>query len=329
MAEQYIFTIENLTKIYAKREVLKNIWLAFYPGAKIGVIGGNGAGKSTLLRVMAGVDTDFLGSARLTPGFTVGWVPQEPRLDEGTDVRGNLEQVVAPIRALVTRQEEIGNQMATASPEEMDALMEEMSKVQDRIDAANAYDLDRQLEVAMDAMRLPPPDAKATTLSGGERRRVALCKALLQKPDLLLLDEPTNHLDAESVAWLERTLQEYHGTVVAVTHDRYFLDNVAQWILELDRGVGHPFKGNYSGWLEQKQARLAREEKSESARRKSLARELEWARMAPRARVAKSKARLSAYEKLANQEYEEREDELVLQIPPGPHLGNVVVRAEG
>ncbi len=328
MAEQYIYTIENLTKAYAKREVLKNIWLAFYPGAKIGVIGSNGAGKSTLLRVMAGVETDFLGSARLTPGFTVGWVPQEPRLDESTDVRGNIEQAVAATRALLTKQEELGNKMAEASADEIDAIMEEMSKVQDAIDAANAYDLDRQLEIAMDAMRLPPGDAKATTLSGGERRRVALCKTLLQRPDLLLLDEPTNHLDAESVAWLERHLREYAGTVVAVTHDRYFLDNVAGWILELDRGHGIPWKGNYSSWLEQKQARLAKEEKQESARRKALARELEWAKMAPRARVAKSKARLSAYEKLASQEYEEKEDELVLQIPPGPHLGDIVVRAE-
>ena len=232
------------------------------------------------------------------------------------------------MRALLTKQEELGNKMAEASPDEIDDVMEEMSKVQDAIDAANAYDLDRQLEIAMDAMRLPPGDAKPSTLSGGERRRVGLCKTLLQHPDLLLLDEPTNHLDAESVDWLERTLREYSGTVVAVTHDRYFLDNVAQWILELDRGQGIPWKGNYSSWLEQKQARLAKEEKQESARRKALARELEWAKMAPRARVAKSKARLSAYEKLASQDYEEREDELVLQIPPGPHLGDVVVRAE-
>jgi ATP-binding cassette ChvD family protein len=329
MAEQYIYTIENLTKAYGKREVLKNIWLAFYPGAKIGVIGSNGAGKSSLLRVMAQEDKDFLGSARLTPGFSVGYVPQEPRLDESTDVRGNLEQAVAPVRALLQRSEELGMKFGEVLPDdEMEKVQAEFDRVQDAINAVNGWDVDRQLEIAMDAMRLPPGDAQPQTLSGGERRRVALCKVLLQRPDLLLLDEPTNHLDAESVAWLERHLQEYHGTVVAVTHDRYFLDNVAQWILELDRGQGIPWKGNYSSWLDQKQARLAKEERQESARRKALVRELEWAKMAPRARVAKSKARLSAYEKLASQEYEEREDELVLQIPPGPHLGDVVVRAE-
>ncbi len=329
MAEQYIYTIENLTKAYGKREVLKNIWLAFYPGAKIGVIGGNGAGKSSLLRVMAQEEKDFLGTARLTPGFSVGFVPQEPRLDETTDVRGNLEQAVAPVRALLQRSEELGMKFGEVlADDEMEKVQAEFDRVQDAITAVNGWELDRQLEIARDAMRLPPGDAPPHTLSGGERRRVALCKVLLQKPDLLLLDEPTNHLDAESVAWLERHLQEYHGTVVAVTHDRYFLDNVAQWILELDRGQGIPWKGNYSSWLDQKQARLAKEERQESARRKALNRELEWAKMAPRARVAKSKARLSAYEKLAAQEYEEREDELVLQIPPGPHLGDVVVRAE-
>jgi ATP-binding cassette ChvD family protein len=329
MAEQYIYTIENITKAYGKREVLKNIWLAFYPGAKIGVIGSNGAGKSSLLRVMALEDKDFLGTARLTPGFSVGFVSQEPRLDESTDVRGNLEQAVAPIRALLQRSEDLGMKFGESlSDDEMEKVQTEFDRVQDAINAVDGWDLDRQLEIAMDAMRLPPGDTQPHTLSGGERRRVALCKVLLQRPDLLLLDEPTNHLDAESVAWLERHLQEYHGTVVAVTHDRYFLDNVAQWILELDRGQGIPWKGNYSSWLDQKQARLAKEEKQESARRKALSRELEWAKMAPRARVAKSKARLSAYEKLAAQEYEEREDELVLQIPPGPHLGNVVVRAE-
>jgi sulfate-transporting ATPase len=329
MAEQYIYTIENLTKAYGKREVLKNIWLAFYPGAKIGVIGSNGAGKSSLLRIMAQEDKDFLGSARLTPNFSVGFVPQEPRLDESTDVRGNLEQAVAPVRALLQRSEELGMKFGETLPDdEMEKVQNEFDRVQDAINAINGWDLDRQLEIAMDAMRLPPGDAQPHTLSGGERRRVALCKVLLQRPDLLLLDEPTNHLDAESVAWLERHLREYQGTVVAVTHDRYFLDNVAQWILELDRGQGIPWKGNYSSWLDQKQARLAKEERQESARRKALARELEWAKMAPRARVAKSKARLSAYEKLAAQEYEEREDELVLQVPPGPHLGDVVVRAE-
>jgi ATP-binding cassette ChvD family protein len=329
MPEQYIFTIENLNKAYGKREVLKNIWLAFYPGAKIGVIGSNGAGKSTLLRVMALDEKDFHGSARPADRISIGFVPQEPRLTEGKDVRGNIEEAVAATRALLHRHEELGNKMAEADPDDLDKLMEEMSRIQDAIEAANAWELDRHLEIAADAMRLPPWEAMPATLSGGERRRVALCKTLLQKPDLLLLDEPTNHLDAESVAWLEHHLESYPGTVVAVTHDRYFLDNVAKWILELDRGHGIPWKGNYSSWLEQKQKRLADEEKQESARRKALARELEWARMAPRARVAKSKARLSAYEKLAAQEYEEREDELVLQIPPGPPLGDVVVRAEG
>ncbi|MBU6294400.1 MAG: energy-dependent translational throttle protein EttA [Planctomycetes bacterium] len=329
MSDQYIYTIESLTKLYNKKEVLKNIWLSFYPGAKIGVIGGNGAGKSTLLRIMATVDRDFMGTARPAPGARIGYVPQEPRLDESTDVRGNIEQAVAPVRALLAREEEIANKMSDASPEEMDLLMEDLNKVQDKIAAADAYNLDRTVEMAMDAMRLPPPEAKPTQLSGGERRRVALCKVLLEKPDLLLLDEPTNHLDAESVNWLELYLKDFQGTVVAITHDRYFLDNVAQWILELDRGIGHPFKGNYSSWLEQKKDRLVREEKAESARQKQLERELEWARMAPKGRLAKSKARLAAYEKLASQEYDERDEELVLQIPPGPHLGDLVVRAEG
>jgi ATP-binding cassette ChvD family protein len=329
MAEKYIFTIQRLTKAYGKREVLKDIWLAFYPGAKIGVIGSNGAGKSSLLRIMAMEDRDFLGSAEPDDGISIGFVPQEPRLDESTDVRGNLEQAVAPIRRLLQRSEELGARFGeTLSDEEMEKVQREFDQVQDAINAADAWDLDRHLEIAMDAMRLPPGDTHPRTLSGGERRRVALCKVLLQKPNLLLLDEPTNHLDAESVAWLERHLRDYPGTVVSVTHDRYFLDNVAQWILELDRGHGIPWKGNYSSWLEQKQKRLADEEKQESARQKQLNRELEWARMAPRARIAKNKARLARYEQLAAQEIDDRPDELVLQIPPGPHLGDVVVRAE-
>ena len=279
MPAQYIFTIENLSKAYGKKDVLKNIWLSFYPGAKIGVIGGNGSGKSTLLQIMAGIETDFIGTARPAPGISIGYLPQEPMLDPSLDVRGNVEIAVAPIRAHLTRFDEINARLGEGpDADEMDALLEEQAKVQDAIEAAEGWDLDRRIEIAMDAMRLPPGDAQVSTLSGGERRRVALCKILLERPDLLLLDEPTNHLDAESVAWLERHLQEYPGTVVLVTHDRYFLDNVAKWILELDRGQGIPWEGNYSSWLEQKQARLALEEKQESSRRKQLARELEWVR---------------------------------------------------
>src|SRR4051794_28039148 len=329
MAHQFILTMRDLRRVHPPdKEVLRGINISMYPGAKIGVLGLNGAGKSTLLRIIAGEDDGYSGECRVTPGFSVGFLPQEPVLDPEKDVLGNVIEGVGETKVLLDRFEEVCNAMGEPDAD-FDKLLAEQSELQDKIDAVKGWDLDRQLEIAMDALRLPPPDAAVDKLSGGERRRIALCKMLLHKPDLLLLDEPTNHLDAESVAWLERHLQEYHGTVVAVTHDRYFLDNVAQWILELDRGVGYPYKGNYSGWLEQKQTRLAREEKSESARRKALDRELEWARLAPRARVAKSKARLSAYEKLASQEYEEREDELVLQIPPGPHLGNVVVRAEG
>ena len=330
MGEKYIYTIANLTKKHGNRAVLSEIWLAFYPGAKIGVLGRNGAGKSTLLRIMAGEDTDFEGEARLTRGFTVEYLAQEPQLDSTTDVFGNVQQAVAEKRGLLDRFNEINTKLSEPiEADEMEKLCNELASVQDRIDAENLWDLDRQVEVAMDAMNLPPGDANVDTLSGGERRRVALCKILLQRPDLLLLDEPTNHLDAEAVAWLERHLAEYPGTVVAVTHDRYFLDNVAGWILELDRGRGIPWEGNYSSWLEQKQARLATEEKSASARQKTLQRELEWIRMAPRARQAKSKARIKAYEQLSSEGFEERLDEFEIQIPPGAHLGDLVVEAKG
>src|SRR6266480_5250559 len=297
---QFIYTMKGLGKVHPPdAKVLEDIWLSFLPGAKIGVLGLNGAGKSSLLKIMAGEDTSFIGEAFPADGISVGFLHQEPRLDAKKSVLGNVEEGVAPIRALLTRYDEVNAKLGEdLSPEAMEKALDEQSKIQDRIDAANAWDLDSRLDLAMDALRLPPPDAEVPTLSGGERRRVALCRLLLQSPDLLLLDEPTNHLDAESVAWLERFLKEYAGTVVAVTHDRYFLDNVAGWILELDRGKGIPWEGNYSSWLEQKRIRLAQEEKADVARQRTLARELEWVQMSPRARQAKSKARLQAYDAL-------------------------------
>jgi ATP-binding cassette ChvD family protein len=327
---QYIFTMRDLRKVVPpKREILRGISLAFFPGAKIGVLGANGAGKSTLLRIMAGVDDDFQGEARPAEGIRIGFLPQEPRLDPSKDVLGNIEEGVAPTRALLAEFEAVSARLGEPmSDDEMEGCLAEQARLQDAIEAAGGWELDRTVEIAMDALRVPPGDQAVGTLSGGEARRVALCRLLLERPDMLLLDEPTNHLDAESVAWLERYLQEYPGTVVAVTHDRYFLDNVAGWILELDRGFGIPWKGNYSSWLEQKQARLAAEEKAESARQRTLARELEWVRMAPRARQAKSKARLTAYETLLAAETERRPDDIEIVIPPGPRLGDVVVVAE-
>ncbi|HJQ82683.1 MAG TPA: energy-dependent translational throttle protein EttA, partial [Candidatus Binatia bacterium] len=331
MARQFIFTMRNVRKITAQgKEVLKGISLAFYPAAKIGVLGPNGAGKSTLLRIMAGVDPDFAGDARPADGVTIGWLPQEPELDPTKNVLAHVEEAVAKTRGLLTRFEEVSARLAEPlSDDEMEKTLAEQARLQDAIDAANAWELDRALEIAMDALRLPPGEADVTKLSGGERRRVALCRVLLQQPDMLLLDEPTNHLDAESVAWLERHLQEYPGTVVAITHDRYFLDNVAGWILELDRGFGIPWEGNYSSWLEQKERRLEQEEKEASARRRALARELEWVRMSPRARQAKGKARLAHYDELlaADQAVETREGPARIGIPPGPRLGDLVVEA--
>ncbi len=330
MSRSYIFQIENLTKRHGQKEVLKDIFLAFYPGAKIGVLGSNGAGKSTLLRIMAGTDKNFDGTARLANGFTAGYLSQEPQLNPNKDVQGNVEEAVAPRRAIIDRFNEISNLLGEVTDDKkMEKLCDEMAKLQDVIDAQNLWDLDRQVEMSMAVMNLPPGDASVAKLSGGELRRVALCKLLIQQPDLLLLDEPTNHLDAEAVNWLEQHLAQYAGTVVAVTHDRYFLDNVAQWILELDRGSGYPFEGNYTSWLEQKQKRLVIEQKSAQARQKTLDKELEWIRMSPRARQAKNKARISSYEQLAAQQFEERPDELEFQIPPGKHLGEVVVHAEG
>ncbi|HZJ30523.1 MAG TPA: energy-dependent translational throttle protein EttA [Vicinamibacterales bacterium] len=328
---QYIYTMKGLGKVHPPDAVvLKDIWLSFLPGAKIGVLGLNGAGKSSLLKIMSGEDQQFIGEAFPADGISVGFLHQEPRLNPDKTVKGNVEECVAPIKALLDLYDELNMKLGEEmSPEAMDKVLEEQGRLQDRIDASNAWEIDSQLELAMDALRCPPPDADVKTLSGGERRRVALCRLLLTSPDLLLLDEPTNHLDAESVAWLERFLKEYKGTVVAVTHDRYFLDNVAEWILELDRGSGIPWKGNYSSWLDQKQQRLSQEEKSESKRQKTLQRELEWIRMSPRARQSKGKARLNAYEQLLNEDTAQKIEQVEIYIPPGPRLGDLVVEARG
>jgi sulfate-transporting ATPase len=326
---QFIYTMKGLGKVHPPdTKVLEDIWLSFYFGAKIGVLGLNGAGKSSLLKIMAGEDTSFIGEAFKAEGATVGFLHQEPRLDPNKSVLGNVEEGVAPIKALLARYDEVNAKLGEdLAADEMDKVLDEQGRLQDRIEASNAWDLDSRLELAMDALRLPPPDAEVAKLSGGERRRVALCRLLLQSPDLLLLDEPTNHLDAESVAWLERFLKDYPGTVVAVTHDRYFLDNVAGWILELDRGRGIPWEGNYSSWLEQKQNRLAQEEKAETRKQKTLERELEWIRMSPRARQAKGKARLNAYEDLLKQDAAQKIETAEIYIAPGPRLGDVVVEA--
>ena len=325
-----IYSMVGVGKYYDKKAVLKDIYLSYFYGAKIGVIGLNGSGKSSLLRIMAGVDKEINGEAVLSPGYTVGYLEQEPLIDDSRTVREVVEEAVQETVNLLKEFEEINAKFAEQmSDDEMNALLERQGEVQEKLDHQEAWDLDARLEMAMDALRCPPPDTPVKVLSGGERRRVALCRLLLQKPDILLLDEPTNHLDAESVAWLEHHLQSYPGTVIAVTHDRYFLDNVAGWILELDRGQGIPFKGNYTSWLEQKQERLRHQEKSESERQKTLERELEWIRMSPKARRAKGKARITAYEALLDQESQKRREDLEIPIPPGPRLGNVVIEAEG
>ncbi len=329
MAPQFIYVMKDLRKVVPpSREILRGIWLSFYPGAKIGVLGGNGAGKSTLLKIMAGVDQDFQGEAWAHEGTKIGFLSQVPQLDPTKDVLGNVEDAVGPQRALLKQFEEISMKFAEPmSDDEMDKLLAKQGRVQEQIDAHNLWELDRKIEIAMDALRLPPADADVSTLSGGEQRRVALCRTLLEEPDMLLLDEPTNHLDAESVAWLERYLAEFPGTVVAVTHDRYFLDNVAKWILELDRGAGIPYEGNYTSWLEQKKNRLATEEKQQSARQRTLEHELEWVRMSPRARQSKSKARLQSYEELVSEKQDEKIAQNEIVIPPAPRLGNDVVIA--
>ncbi|MBK8232401.1 MAG: energy-dependent translational throttle protein EttA [Candidatus Eisenbacteria bacterium] len=331
MAQQYIYSMKGLGKVHPpEKVVLKDIWLSFYPDAKIGVLGLNGAGKSSLLRIMAGVDTEFIGEARPADGIRVGFLEQEPHLDPNKTVKENVEEGLAEVRDMITRFNEISAKMADPEldADEMDALMTEMGELQEKIEHADGWDIDRKIEIAMDALRCPPGDAEVINLSGGERRRVALCRVLLSQPDMLLLDEPTNHLDAESIAWLERHLKDFPGCIVAVTHDRYFLDNAAGWILELDRGTGIPWEGNYSSWLDQKQERLRLEEKSESKRQRTLARELEWVRMNPKARQAKSKARIQAYEELLQQDQEKRQEIAEIVIPPGPRLGDVVVQAK-
>ena len=331
MSPQFVYVMKGLGKIYPPdARVLNDIWLSFLPGAKIGVLGLNGAGKSTLLKIMAGIEHNYVGEAFVGQGVSVGYLPQEPQLNPDKDVRGNVEEGVAEIKQLLEKYDAINMKLGEEmSPEEMDKVLEQQSQLQDKIDATNAWDLDSRLDLAMDALRCPPADADVTKLSGGERRRVALCRLLLQSPDLLLLDEPTNHLDAESVSWLERFLKDYAGTVVAITHDRYFLDNVAGWILELDRGEGIPYEGNYSGWLAQKQERLAQQEKAESKRQRTLQRELEWIRMSARARQAKGKARLNAYEQLLNEDTQQKLDSVEIYIPPGPRLGDIVIEARG
>ena len=329
-AEKIIYSMRNVSKHYNRKKIIEDISLSYFYGAKIGVLGLNGSGKSTLLRIMAGFDGEFEGNADLSPGYTVGYMEQEPQLEDGKTVREIVEQGVQDTVNLVREYEDINNKFAEPMDDDaMNALIERQSAVAEKLDAAGAWDLDSRLQMAMDALRCPPEDQAVDNLSGGEKRRVALCRLLLSKPDILLLDEPTNHLDAETVAWLEGHLQQYQGTVIAVTHDRYFLDNVAGWILELDQGRGIPWKGNYSSWLEQKQDRLRQEEKGESDRQKTLQRELEWARMTPRAKQQKNKARLRAYEELLNQDRVERNEELQIYIPPGPRLGDVVVEADG